>query len=857
MTRALPPVPKRRSSKGPGSGPSAASSKPASSAPSAPFAAASDPSSASRPGVPVTYNTTHGDWKKHTKAEGHAKFGRQYLSEFATQLCNYVKAKHNFSVEVVSVIPKDSTRGSGDSMRFSGYLFFSPAALSGWEQPDFSLAPTAVSSLLTQLQDVLQRAFSTRGYEAFSDMPFGVQALNCSLAPVSAPSWYAASVLFGLPPSLTPAADGVAIRELAEETWAILSAHASASDRALLAKYDAPWKRTRVFGLITYTCTVGKKAERLVACAFPKTDEGQAVAAALASAGWDDTEGEPIFFELGGGRTVANVPFPSGGKGSKDHAAFLQNCCGRIKDETAGTYVRRIPSVGAALITDPSLPSRIVSEVTDLQSIHPSCRFGRGYPGGVCIFVKTSEVITSSDEDIAASIHEAAQGAARPSSAQVRNVARYTAEAKAHRPSKAAASGSAKPDATASSSASSKPAASAGPFISASARTKMAKSVGNFRKGIQSGKRGVCASLNAPGGERGIRVGLWADMEHCVKGCPFAVYKNFSSDEKARAWLLEQMQASGQLDDDICPDGVLDETALLRLWGRTPTNATNLTNRFVYVPEARRAAGGGLMWFQDDSPELLAARQRCTPGHPSFLPADQRPPFPAAAADAMADDSSDDEDGPETQESQVSVRPPSHATPKKRARASSPRSDDTSSTASSSTFGSFKPASDTQFVAFSVAPFVIDTEFRAVLSEAYVADPAALGPVKMATKKGEPDRSYMVACFYDVSVGERVIDELSAVEYCGVPMAPRWLSANEWAYFFTIRTKTSAHGRLPQLAQSTIIKRLKEQCPTSHHARLDALLCRTDDTFAVMEEYQTWFGPDGFSPFGNILNSTF
>ena len=29
------------------------------------------------------------------------------------------------------------------------------------------------------------------------------------------------------------------------------------------------------------------------------------------------------------------------------------------------------------------------------------------------------------------------------------------------------------------------------------------------------------------------------------------------------------------------------------------------------------------------------------------------------------------------------------------------------------TFGSFKPASDTQFIAFSVAPFVIDTEFRA------------------------------------------------------------------------------------------------------------------------------------------------
>lgn len=126
------------------------------------------------------------------------------------------------------------------------------------------------------------------------------------------------------------------------------------------------------------------------------------------------------------------------------------------------------------------------------------------------------------------------------------------------------------------------------------------------------------------------------------------------------------------------------------------------------------------------------------------------------------------------------------------------------------------------------------------------------GGVKPAKKLGDDETSFMVASLHDGTVGNTILSTLGG--FCSVPLAPRWLRVAEWGgYFFTLYTKPSSHGRLPQLENSITIQRLKRECPMSHHCKLDELLSSTDDTFVIIKTYYySWFGDKAFSPFGKI-----
>ena len=670
-----------------------------------------------------------------------------------------------------------------------------------------------------------------------------------------------AAIVIGVPARFTPASDSIATRVLAEQVWH--GATAGSREAAyVLNKYDTVFKRSLVFGLTSYSCTIDGKPEKLVGCAFPRTDEGHAVANALCSAAFLSEASEPRFFSVGGGGLdAAVVPFPPGGKSSKAHIGFLKDCNGRTKSELQDTFVHRVPSINPAIFSVPRLLQSIVASVPDLKFAFATCRFGKGFPGLDCVFDRTPEVVTSSVAEISELVQSAADGAARPIPSQIENMAHDQTEMRAHaaaptRPNKAPSAPTA-PASAAAATATAGSSATADPFIiSADQRLQMARSIKGIRKGNQSSKRPWSATLVGPGGRRSVGVELYKDIEHRQRGCSHSLFQNFRSQLEARRWLYDQLQLSGKLEPHICPDGVFDEAAQLRLWGSTPLTETNLTQPFAYIPAETVARGGGLMYYEDDPPELLLARQRCTPGHPNYLPPDARPPFPPpepAPADAAATadappaaapaDASADEDEPQ---SQPSVLPPTNITPSrsKRPRSESPAADDDAtimSSISSATATAFQPNSDTNFIVFATAPFVTETEVRAILLGNHIANPSHLGLVKHATRKGEPDAHYIVACLHDVPAGDRLVAELAAVTHCHVPLAPRWVPAHEWCYFFTLRSKTSAHGRLGHLANSELIRRLKEECPASHHARFDALLCRTDDTFAISEEYKSWF----------------
>ena len=130
------------------------------------------------------------------------------------------------------------------------------------------------------------------------------------------------------------------------------------------------------------------------------------------------------------------------------------------------------------------------------------------------------------------------------------------------------------------------------------------------------------------------------------------------------------------------------------------------------------------------------------------------------------------------------------------------------------------------------------------------------GFVKHLAKRG-CNNHYIVAEFFDSNAGNHVISKLKSQEYCNVPLNPRWIRLSEWGYFYHIISKPSSHNNLESLATSTLIQKIKRECPTSHHTQLDELLCSTDDAFQIISTYEGWFGQQSFSPFGAIENSNF
>ena len=274
------------------------------------------------------------------------------------------------------------------------------------------------------------------------------------------------------------------------------------------------------------------------------------------------------------------------------------------------------------------------------------------------------------------------------------------------------------------------------------------------------------------------------------------------------------------------------------------------------------------MWIKDDDAALVYARQLHTVGHPNYKsdpeerahalnelngvstpPATDEPP-PAQANPTSSTSNPEDEDDSDDDmpQSQVDAYSPEDVTPIKRSRPNS-------QVAQPST--AFNPNTDTNIILFQVAAFTTSHEFQKLLLEYLVPDPALLGNVNLAKKKGEDDLYFVAAEFYDVSLGNNIITRLANQDFCHIPMNPKWATATTWAAFFTIYQKTSRHGNLDRLASSTLVHRCKNECPLSHHKQLDNLLCSTDNTFEILETYQSWFGPSTYSPFGNIEPSPF
>ena len=140
------------------------------------------------------------------------------------------------------------------------------------------------------------------------DMPFGSSALKLNLPPCNANKWFAAGIVFGLHPQFTPANDGLATMHIANQAYSGLIEGEPAA--AKLEKFESFYHRREHFGLIPYRCMVNGKAEKLVALAFSKTDEGNALAAELLDAGWDQEEDAPKEVILGGGNNTTYYPFP-------------------------------------------------------------------------------------------------------------------------------------------------------------------------------------------------------------------------------------------------------------------------------------------------------------------------------------------------------------------------------------------------------------------------------------------------------------------------------------------------------------------------------------------------------------------
>jgi hypothetical protein len=270
------------------------------------------------------------------------------------------------------------------------------------------------------------------------------------------------------------------------------------------------------------------------------------------------------------------------------------------------------------------------------------------------------------------------------------------------------------------------------------------------------------------------------------------------------------------------------------------------------------------MWHQDDDTALTLSRQMHTVGHPNFLPADERAAASNNQAAAQADEApptaavSDDDaiysDDEDLIESQVEACPPTHVTPSKRRRPNSPTAKEVAATSATRTYDA---KSDTNLILFTVAPFTIESEFRALLLEWFVKDAAHLGYVRLVRKREEETNFYLVAELFDEALGQSIIEALSSNDYCHVPLCPEWIPAASWGHFYTIYSKQCSHSNLDRLATSTMIQRLKCECPTSHHQQFDELLCSTSDSSTIMSTYQSWFGSTAFSPFGTIENSNF
>ncbi len=476
------------------------------------------------------------------------------------------------------------------------------------------------------------------------------------------------------------------------------------------------------------------------------------------------------------------------------------------------------------------------------------------------------------ESDVESVIHSALDSLAAPPPAEAEHTRRYIAETEANvstgQPSKSKSnikssaqseSSSSKPSSTASN-----PKLITDTFISNNEKSRRVKSVHGFKSGKQLSKKPHCASLNGPGGPLSLRVELWSKAEHRLKGCPFALYKNFTTEEAAWAWIAAQVPEAN----------VHDPASARRLHTRTPLNATNLTNVYAFIPEHRRLSGEGLMWYEDDDEELLAARQLHTPGHPSYIPdesareealaellsASTSEPAAAPASSRATSDGSDGDDE-EMEASQVEVLAAPARTPTKRRRPNSPTAQAPDVTPTKPIPArlppSFNPSTDTNYIIFAVAAFVIPEEFEALLLKHYVSDPSLLGPVHLAKKKGDPVTAYLVAQVFDSSIGQVIVESLFEKDYCHVALCPRWVSASEWGHFYVLYKKQASHDQLPALAQKSVIQRLKMNCPHSHHIALDDLLCSKSDPLEIVETYHSWFGTDNaFSPFGTIETSS-
>ena len=365
-------------------------------------------------------------------------------------------------------------------------------------------------------------------------------------------------------------------------------------------------------------------------------------------------------------------------------------------------------------------------------------------------------------------------------------------------------------------------------------------------------------------------VELWTSAENRVKGCPHAIFQNFKTEEDAYDWIRRNAPEAK----------VFDAESARALHETVPLDETNLDNPHVHISARARASGGGLIWFQDDDAALLLCRQLHTVGHPNFLPARERAaamgkinnerngPAPHSGPNDNSnmnsnDDSdlnsntrgsTDSEDEEEMIESQVEAHPPD-ATPAKRRRPNSPGAPVAS--ISTPATRNYNPKSDTHLILFTVAPFTTASEFKYLLLEWFITDPKQLGYVRLVKKRGDTDGSFLVAEVFDSTLGQTIIESLKSNDYCHVPLCPDWIPSTSWSHFYTIYTKKSTHDELDQLATSTMVQRLKQECPTSHHKQFDELLCSTSDSSSIMETYQSWFGLTAFSPFGTIENSNF
>ena len=508
------------------------------------------------------------------------------------------------------------------------------------------------------------------------------------------------------------------------------------------------------------------------------------------------------------------------------------------------------------------------------------------------IYHKTPAVITTPPAEHEAALHRLCNGKLRPTEDQVANTKRYIQEAQENTNS----SRRTKPSHAKSSDASVtfKPSKGQAPtgttindqFMSKSERSRRAKSCHGFRKGKQLGKKIWCACINGPGGPRSMCVMLWTEAENRVKHCPHALYQNFRTKEQAYEFINQR-----------CPEAkVTDEASELALHQRTSLHATNLSNPYIYLSDHARNSGQGLMWYEDDDDTLVSCRELATIGHPNYVCEEQRP----AALEALLldlqqealsatnnqtlstptnnhdttstitnshqdstsshQDSLDDDD---LIHSQVEVLPPSFVTPnQKRKRPNSPSEPPTTiptSTPIRKPPAAFNPSTDINYIIFTVPPFTLASEFEAILRAWHVKgdDEEKLGKVYLARMRKDDDNCFIAAQIFDSDLGQRIINELENKDYCHIPLAPRWCKASYWAQFFYIYKKQSDHPDLEHLASSTVVQRLKRECPISHHTQLDDLLNTHNDTFAIMESYHSWFGLNAFSPFGNITPSPF